>query len=125
MRVTRNRVLSSVLFLCLIFAVLPPTVDVHANREVILSGVERSLKEAATQQPHIDRDSTDRAILDITYLIEQSWKAAEQSNHAARKDHAKQAHALLLRSMRMGHFDIAKTNTVLTLIQLLISEQAG
>lgn len=125
MRVTRNRLLSSALSLCLIFAVLPPTVDVHANREVIISGVERSLKEAATQQPHIDRDSTDRAILDITYLIEQSWKAAEQSNHAARKDHAKQAHALFLRSMRMGHFDIAKTNTVLTLIQLLISEQGG
>lgn len=125
MRVTRNRLLSSALSLCLIFAVLPPTVDVHANHEVIISGVERSLKEAATQQPHIDRDSTDRAILDIIYLIEQSWKAAEQSNHAARKDHAKQAHALLLRSMRMGHFDIAKTNTVLTLIQLLISEQAG
>ena len=125
MRVTRNRVLSSALSLCLIFAVLPPTVDVHANHEVIISGVERSLKEAATQQPHIDRDSTDRAILDITYLIEQSWKAAENSNHAARRDHAKQAHALLIRSIRIGHFDLVKANPVLTLIQELLSEQAG
>src|SRR5262249_42569446 len=127
MRVTRKRVLSGVLSLCLILAVLLPTVDVLANREVILSGVERALKEAATerQQPHIDRDSTERAIHDITYLIEQSWKAAEQSNHAARKDHAKQAHALLLRSMRIGHFDIVKANPVLTLIQELLSEQAG
>ena len=127
MRVTSNRVLSSVLSLCLILAVLPPTVEVHADRENIISGVERTLKEAATerQQQHIDRDATDRAILDITYLIEQSWKAAEKSNHAARKDHAKQAHALLLRSMRIGHFDIVKANPVLTLIQELLSEQAG
>jgi len=125
MRVTSNRVLSSVLSLCLILAVLPPTVEVHADRENIISGVERTLKEAATQQPHIDRDATDRAILDITYLIEQSWKAAEKSNHAARKDHAKQAHALLLISMRIGHFDIVKANPVLTLIQELLSEQAG
>lgn len=127
MLVTRNGVLSSVLSLCLILAVLLPTVDVHANREAIISGVERTLKEAATekQQPHIDRDATDRAIHDITYLIEQSWKAAERSNHAARKDHAKQAHALLIRSIRIGHFDLVKANPVLTLIQELLSEQAG
>jgi hypothetical protein len=127
MRVTRNWLLSSLLFLCLIVAVVPPTVDVYAYPEDIISGVERALKEAATErhQSHIDRDSTDRAIHDITYLIEQSWKAAEKSNHAARKDHAKQAEALLLRSMRIGHFDIPKANPVLTLIQELLSEQAG
>ena len=126
MSVTRIRVLSSVLSLCLILSVLPPPVGVHANREDIISGVERALKEAATERQHShDRDATDRAIHDITYLIEQSWKAAEKSNHAERKDHAKQAPALLLRSMRMGHFDIAKANPVLTLIQELLSEPGG
>ena len=56
----------------------------------------------------------------FTYLIEQAWKAADKSNHAARKDHAKQAEALVLRSMRIGHFDIAKANPILTLIQELL-----
>ena len=124
MRVIKSWVLTT---LCLILVVLPPAVDVHAYREDFISGVERTLKEAATerQQSHIDRDSTDRAIHDITYLIEQSWKAAEKSNHAARKDHAKQAEALILRSMRIGHFDMVKANPVLTLIQELLSDQAG
>ena len=127
MRVTKNKVLTTLLSLCLILVVLPPALDVHAYREDIISGVERTLKGAATerQQSHIDRDSTDRAIHDITYLIEQSWKAAEKSNHAARKDYAKQAEALLLRSMRIGHFDMVKANPVLTLIQELLSDQAG
>ena len=127
MHVSRNRVLISLFSICLIVVLLQSTVAVYAYREDIISEVERVLKQAATgrQQPHIDRDSTDRAIHDITYLIEQSWKAAEKSNHAARKDHAKQAEALLLRSMRIGHFDIAKVNPVLTLIQELVSDQAG
>ena len=126
MREGKNRMSSSLLSLCLIVALLSPVV-VHADREDIITGVERTLKEAATekQQPHIDRDSTDRAIQDITYFIEQSWKAAEKSNHTARKDHAKQAKALLLRSMRIGHFDIVKTNSVLTLIQELLSDHPG
>jgi biopolymer transport protein ExbB/TolQ len=127
MHVSRNRVLISLFSICLIVVLLQSTVAVYAYREDIIGEVERVLKQAATerQQPHIDRDSTDRAIHDITYLIEQSWKAAEKSNHAARKDHAKQAEALLLRSMRIGHFDIAKVNPVLTLIQELVSDQAG
>ena len=126
MREGKNRMSSSLLSLCLIVALLSPVV-VHADREDIISGVERTLKEAATekQQPHINRDSTDRAIHDITYFIEQSWKAGEKSNHTARKDHAKQAKALLLRSMRIGHFDIVKTNSVLTLIQELLSDHPG
>ena len=127
MHVSRNRVLISLFSICLIVVLLQSTVAVYAYREDIISEVERVLKQAASerQQPHIDRDSTDRAIHDITYLIEQAWKAAEKSNHAARKDHAKQAEALLLRSMRIGHFDIAKVNPVLTLIQELVSDQAG
>ena len=127
MRVCRNRVVTGLLSLCLMVIVLPQTVDVHAHREDIISGVERALKEAATerQQSRIDRDSTERAIHDITYLVEQSWKAAEKSNHAARKDHAKQAETLLLRSMRIGHFDIAKVSPVLTLIRELLSDKAG
>jgi len=76
--------------------VLPPPVDAHAYREDIayredvISDVERALNEAAieSEQPHIDHDSTDRALHDdITYLVGQSWKAAEKSNHAKRKDH--------------------------------------
>jgi hypothetical protein len=126
MRVTAKKVLT-LLYLSLVVVVLPPIPHAHAYREDIISGVERTLKEAATerQQPRIDRDSTDRAIHDITYLIEQSWKAAEKSNHAARKDHAKQAETLLLRSMRIGHFDIAKVSPVLTLIRELLSDQTG
>ena len=126
MYVSRNRVLIGLFSICLIVVLLQSTVAVYAYREDIISEVERVLKQAATerQQPHINRDSTDRAIHDITYLIEQSWKAAQKSNHAARKDHAKQAEALLLRSMRIGHFDLAKVNPVLTLIQELVSDQA-
>lgn len=127
MHVRRNSVLSRLFFICLIVTLLQSPVAVSAYREDMVSEVERVLKHAATErhQPHIDRDSIDRAIQDITYLVEQSWKAAEKSNHAARKDHAKQAEALLLRSMRIGHFDIVKANPVLTLIQELRSDQVG
>lgn len=112
-------------FLCLILLVLPPVVGLYASDADIISQVETVLKEAARDANHRHRDSTERAIHDITYLVEQSWKAKDKSQDVARKDYAKQARALVVRGARMGHFDITKTAPALKMIEELISDQAG
>lgn len=111
-------------FVCLLLG-LEPRLQRHASAVDVVTQVETALKEAARDANHPHRDSTARAIHDITYLVEQSWKAKEQSQDVARKDYATQARALLVREARMGHFDIIKTGSVLKLIEELMSDQAG
>jgi hypothetical protein len=120
MKLFRFLVLSS---LCLVVPVIQPFVGLYASDTDIISQVETVLKEAARDnQRH--RDSTERAIQDITYLVEQSWKAKKQSQDLARKDYAKQARALVVREARMGHFNITKTAPALKMIEDLISDEA-
>ncbi|BFU94138.1 MAG: protein of unknown function [Nitrospira sp.] len=111
-------------FVCLLLG-LEPRLQRPASAADVVSQAETALKDAARDANHPHRDSTDRAIHDIIYLVEQSWKAKEQSNDVARKDYAMQARALVVRETRKGHFDIIKTGPVLKLIEELMSGQAG
>lgn len=112
-------------FLCSLLAGLEPHLERSASANDVVSQVETALRDAAKDANHRNRDSTDRAIHDITYLVEQSWKAKEKSHDVARKDYAAQARALVVREARMGHFDIIKTGAVLKLLEELLSDQAG
>jgi hypothetical protein len=94
--------------------------------DVILE-VEDMLNQAAKASPQwqIRQDSIRRDVHDITFSIEQAWKAAEHSNHAERKDYAEQALLILQRATAKGYFDLVKTKPVLALIRGLLSDQAG
>jgi hypothetical protein len=83
---------------------------------------EQVLKQAATNSPnrHSKQDSIQRDIHDITFLLEQAWRAAEKSNVAAREGYAHQALSLLQRAVRRGHFDPEKIEPVLSLIRQLL-----
>ena len=85
------------------------------------------LKRAAKESPqrNSQADSVERDVHDITFLLDQSWKAAEKSDDAARKDYAHQALALLQRSVTRGNFERTKVEPVLTLIRQLLSDQIG
>ncbi|SLM46822.1 protein of unknown function [Nitrospira japonica] len=111
--------------LCVVLSGLEPHLEQSASANDVGMRVETALREAAKDVDHRHRESTDRAILDITYLIEQSWKAKEHSRDGARKDYAAQARALIVREARMGHLDIVKTGSVLKLLEELLSDQAG
>jgi hypothetical protein len=54
-----------------------------------------------------------------------TWKAAEHSRHAERKDYAEQALLILQRAAARGYVDPTKTEPVLALIRGLLSNQAG
>jgi hypothetical protein len=88
---------------------------------------EEVLKRAAKESPqrHTQADSVERDVHDITFLLEQSWKATEKSDDAVRKDYAHQALALLQRSVTRGNFERTKVEPVLTLIRQLLSDQIG
>lgn len=111
--------------LCVVLSGLEPHLEQSASANDVGMRVETALREAAKDVDHRHRESTDRAILDITYLIEQSWKAKEHSRDGARKDYAAQARALIVREARMGHLDIVKTGSVLKLLEELLCDQAG
>ena len=88
----------------------------------VIGQAERVLKQAAANGPqwHSRQDSIQRDVHDITFLLEQAWKAAEKSNDAAMQDYAQQALTLLQRAVRRGHFDPDKIEPVLTLIRQLL-----
>jgi hypothetical protein len=93
--------------------------------DVILQ-VEDTLHQAAKASPHWQtrQDSIRRDLHDITFSLEQAWKAAEQSRHAERKDYAEQALLILQRATARGYFDRAKTEPVLAFIRGLLTSQA-
>lgn len=88
----------------------------------VIGQAEKVLKQAAVNSPkwHSRQDSIQRDIYDITFLLEQAWKAAEKANDAAMKDYAQQALVLLQRAVTRGHFDPDKIEPVLTLIRQLL-----
>ena len=94
--------------------------------DVILE-VEDTLHQAAKASPqwHTHHDSIQRDVHDITFSLEQAWKAAEHSRHAERKDYAEQALLTLQRATDRGYFDRLKTEPVLAFIRGLLTDQAG
>lgn len=109
-------------FLLLLLLVLHPLLNLYASNENEMSQVETVLKQAAGGAHHRDRDSTERAIYDITFLFEQSWNAKEKSQDAARKTYAMQARALIMREARIGSFHINKTGPLLKMIEELMTD---
>jgi hypothetical protein len=94
--------------------------------DVILQ-VEDTLHQAAKASPQwpTRQDSIRRDVHDISFSLEQAWKAAEHSRHAERKDWAQQALLILQRATARGYFDRVKAEPVLALIRGLLSDQAG
>lgn len=97
-------------------------VESYALGYDVIGQAEKILKQAAVNSPqwHSKQDSIQRDVYDITFLLEQAWRAAEKSNDAAMKDYAQQALTLLQRAVTRGHFDPEKIEPVLTLIRQLL-----
>jgi hypothetical protein len=93
----------------------------------VINQAEDMLHQAAKASPqwHLKQDSIRRDVHDITFSLEQAWKAGEYSRHTERKDYAEQALLILRRATARGYFDRAKTEPVLALIRGLLSGQAG
>jgi hypothetical protein len=93
----------------------------------VIVQVEDILHQAAKASPqwHTKQDTIRRDVHDITFSLEQAWKAAEYSRHTERKDYAEQALLILRRATARGYFDRAKTEPVVALIRGLLSGQAG
>jgi hypothetical protein len=89
----------------------------------VIIEVEDALHQAAkASQWHTHQDSIQRDVHDITFSLEQAWKAAEHSTHTERKDDAEQALLTLQRATERGYFDRLKTEPVLAFIRGLLTE---
>jgi hypothetical protein len=88
----------------------------------VISQAEKVLKQAAANSPkwQSKQDSIQRDIYDITFLLEQAYRAAEKTNDVAMKDSAHQALSLLQRAVARGHFDPGKVEPIFTLIRQLL-----
>jgi hypothetical protein len=88
----------------------------------VMGQAEKVLKQAAANSPNWPnkRDAIEREIYDITFLLEQAWRAAEKVNDAAMKDAAHQALSLLQRALARGHFDPGTVEPIFTLIRQLL-----
>jgi len=96
--------------------------ELYALGYDVIGQAEKVLKQAAANSPkwHSKQDSLEREIYDITFLLEQSWRAAENVNDAAMKDSAHQALSLLQRALAQGHFDPDTVEPIFTLIRQLL-----
>jgi hypothetical protein len=112
----------------LVWLILEPiqVPESYALDDDVIGEVEDVLTLAAQDgfQRHGRQDSIQRDVHDLTFLLELSLRAAEESRHSEKRDYAQQALALLQRGARLGHFDLGKAEPVLTLIRHL-SDQAG
>lgn len=93
----------------------------------IIVQVEDTLHQAAKASPHWQtrQDAIRRDVHDITFSLEQAWKAGEASRHFERKDYAEQALLILQRATARGYFDRAKTEPVFAFIRGLLIDKAG
>jgi hypothetical protein len=113
---------ANVLILCQLTASIVSAAESYALDYDAISQAEEHLEQAALDSPQRNRqDTIQRDVHDIVFLLDQSWKAAEKSDHAARKDYAQQALTLLERSAARGYFDLTKAEPVLMLIRQLLS----
>jgi hypothetical protein len=98
---------------------------VQAAREAYSFGydaigqAEKVLRQAAVKSPkwHSKQDSIERDVYDITFFLEQAWRAAESGNGEAMREYAHQALAVLQRAVARGHFDQTQVEPVMALIQ--------
>jgi hypothetical protein len=96
--------------------------ETYALEYDAVTQAEEHLEQAALDSPQRNRqDTIQRDVHDIVFLLDRSWKAAEKSDHIARKEYAQQALTLLERSAARGYFDLAKAKPVLALIRQLMS----
>lgn len=118
-----NRALRvSFLTLSLITASMQADAESSALSSDAITQAEEHLERAALDVPQRNKqDTIQRDVQDIVFLLNQSWKAAEKSDDAGRKEYAKQALALLERSAERGYFDLGKAKPVLILIHQLLS----
>lgn len=122
-RVHKGVVLGTVVIGWLLSGSMQAVGESYAVNKDAIGQAEEVLKRAAKESPQ--RDSVERDVHDITFWLNQSWKAAEKSDDAARKENAQRALALLQRSVARGNFELAKVEPVLTLIRQLLSDQIG
>jgi hypothetical protein len=96
--------------------------ETYALEYEAVTQAEEHLEQAALDSPQRNKqDTIQRDVHDIVFLLDRSWKAAEKSDHIARKEYAQQALTLLERSAARGYFDLAKAKPVLALIRQLMS----
>jgi hypothetical protein len=88
----------------------------------VIGQAEKVLKQAALNSPKWDskQDAIQRDIYNITFLLEQAYRAAEKANDAAMKDAAHQALSLLQQAVARDHFDAEKVEPIFTLIRQLL-----
>jgi hypothetical protein len=126
-RVHKGVVLGTVVIGWLLSGSMQAVGELYAVDKGAIGQAEEVLKRAAKESPqrNTQADFVERDIHDITFLLDQSWKAAEKSDDAARKDYAHQALALLQRSVTRGSFERTQVEPVFTLIRQLLSDQIG
>jgi hypothetical protein len=88
----------------------------------VIGQAERVLKYAAENSPHwaSNQDSIERGVYDITFFLEQAWRASENANDVAMKEYAHQALTLLQRAVMRGYFSAEQVEPVMTLIRRLL-----
>jgi hypothetical protein len=88
----------------------------------VIGQAEKVLKQAALHSSkwHSKQDAIQRDIYNITFLLEQAYRAAEKANDAAMKDAAHQALSLLQQAVARDHFDAEKVEPIFTLIRQLL-----
>lgn len=121
-RLIRDLVSAGVLVVGLLSGSVQATCEPYALGYDVIGQAEKVLEQAAANSPkwHSRQDSIQRDVYDITFLLEQAWRAAEKSNDAAMKDYAQQALTLLQRAVMRGHFDPDKIEPVFMLIRQLM-----
>lgn len=114
--------LSFALSLCLTTGVAQASGESVALGYDVIGQAERALKQAAANSPQwtSNRDSIERGVYDITFLLEQAWRASENANDIAMKEYAHQALALLQRTVARGYFSAEQIEPVMTLIRQLL-----
>ena len=85
----------------------------------VIGQAEKVLRQAAVKSPkwHSKQDSIERDVYDITFFLEQAWRAAEKGNGEAMRENAHHALTLLQRAVARGHFDQTQIEPVMALIR--------
>ena len=126
MNLLKRALFVSVLILSQLAASMHAAAESSVLSHDAISQAEVHLEGAALDSPQRNKqDTIQRDVHDIVFLLDRSWKAAEKSDHVARKDYAQQALTLLERSAARGYFDLTKAEPVLVLIRQLLSERPG
>lgn len=126
-RFTRATAAGLLLSICLGASIVQAAGESYALRYEDIGDAERVLKHAAVHSPnwHRRQDAIQRDVNNITFLLEQAWRAVAKSNDTAQKDYAHQALTLLQRAVAKGHFDAGRIEPVLRVIRELLPNVAA